>query len=121
VARLAGCFLATDRSGNVYVGDSCQQNTVVRKIAPSGKELARWKVDGLYGLAVDPAGNMYVTLGQGDEVDELSPSGHLLHVWGAGVKPGSFASPEGVVITPRGQVLVADSDNNRIQELSAGR
>ena len=57
-----------------------------------------------------------------------SPSGSLLAQWGAdggngaaGSGPGAFIHPEAVAVSPEENVYVADTNNNRVVELSPER
>ncbi len=71
-------------------------------------------------VAVDAAGNMYVSDGYGNHVvHKLDPKGNRLLTWGGpGGGPGEFTTPHGVWVTPDQRVLVGDRENNRIQVFS---
>jgi tripartite motif-containing protein 71 len=81
-----------------------------------------------FRVAVDRAGNMYVTEGNAlysfppplpADVLKLSPSGRPVARWGRyGRRPGEFNSPAGLAVDPQGNIYVADYGNNRIQKLS---
>lgn len=99
--------LAVDAAGNVhisdYFGDSLsgrpaavvvysRDGAVVRTYARSQD----WADASLGAIAVDPAGNSYVTDPVEDLVYKFAPDGtHLLDFGGSGVAPGQFDSPRG--------------------------
>jgi RHS repeat-associated protein len=93
------------------------------------------------GLAVDSSNDVWVADTSNDRLEEFSPTGSFLKVIGWGVSNGKaelqtctssgscriglegtgngeFAEPKGIVIDSKGNVWVADTANNRIQELS---
>jgi DNA-binding beta-propeller fold protein YncE len=81
--------VTVDRAGNIYIADA--RNSRIVKFSPTGQLLAIWgRVGlGLFGLTVDPQGNIYVAIpiGPGGEIRKLSPSGALLASWPATCLP----------------------------------
>jgi DNA-binding beta-propeller fold protein YncE len=72
------------------------------------------------GVAVDTAGNLYVSDDLNDRIEKLSPSGALLASWGQrGTGAGELSWPAGVAVDHRGRVYVADAANGRVQVFSA--
>jgi DNA-binding beta-propeller fold protein YncE len=71
-------------------------------------------------LALAPTGEMYISDGYGNaRVHKYSADGKLLTSWGEpGTKPGEFNVPHGIIVDPRGRVLVADRENSRLQIFS---
>jgi hypothetical protein len=72
------------------------------------------------GVAIEPAGNIYVCDGYGlSWVHQYDPNGAYVRSWGgAGTDPGKFNTPHGVWIDTRGALpilLVADRENGRVQ------
>src|SRR5262249_10268634 len=64
--------------------------------------LTQWATPGLlYGLAVDPAGNVFVADPNGSQVEMYSKSGVLLTQWKVS------SSPFNVAVGPDGMVYVA--------------
>ena len=129
--------LTVDRAGNVYVAEKCNQR--IRKITPEGlvTTIAGCGVPGYvdgpaakaqfnepYGIAVDSDGNIYVTDIRNNVVRMISTDGMVTTVGGAapGVatsedalgEEAKFSSPFNIAIDSRGNLFVADHDNNRI-------
>jgi len=74
---------------------------------------------GLQGLAVDPEGHLWsVEAGKASaRVQKFSSEGAYLSQFGAlGTEAGKFESPQGIAVSSAGNVYVADTTNNRIQE-----
>ncbi len=76
--------------------------------------------------ATDAAGNVYVAAYQQDRMDEFGPvvgntcPTAMTRTWGtSGNGPLQFKRPYGVATDGSGHVLVADSDNERIQEFNS--
>ncbi len=93
------------------------------------------------GVAVDLSGHLYVADSGNDRIDEFSAGGSFIQAYGWGVADGAshfetctstcqggiYGSgdgqlyvPAGVATDPSGDLYVADSDNIRIDEFSAG-
>jgi len=74
---------------------------------------------GVDGVAVDPAGNVYVADVGNARVQKFTADGAFLTQWGAlGSGPGQFNAPADVAVGPDGSVYVADANNNRIQRFT---
>ncbi|HEY4811466.1 MAG TPA: SMP-30/gluconolactonase/LRE family protein [Solirubrobacteraceae bacterium] len=139
--------VATDASGNVWVAD--QSNNRIEKFSATGTYLAAYGTKGTgadqfstpWGVAVNQStGNVYVTDAGNSRVEELNSSGAFVEVigWGvsdgkaelevckasckaaiAGAGNGQLEEPVGLTLDSTGNIWIADSGNNRIQELSA--
>lgn len=94
------------------------------------------------GIALDGAGNVYITEAGGQRVQKFDSTGNFLAAWGQDVDTGggpgfevctnpascqagtsggiagSFNGPRGIDVSPSGQVFVADGFNQRIQEFT---
>src|SRR5947207_780163 len=67
-----------------------------------------------YGVAVVPAGNVFVAGSGKNGSQEFGGSGEFQAAWGSGGGGnGQFNVPYGVAVDPAGNVYVADSGNNR--------
>ena len=80
-------------------------------------------VDGLscpWGVAVNQRGEMVVTEETGHCVSVLSYNGKKIRLFGTrGSGQGQFDRPSGVVVDGKGNILVADGFNRRIQKFTA--
>ncbi len=69
-------------------------------------------------IAVDSAGDVYVPVVPENEVLEYSSEGTLLNTFTGGSGAGALHGPSGVAVDSSGDLWVADSGDNRIEELS---
>ncbi|MGD1047917.1 MAG: hypothetical protein ABR899_04105 [Candidatus Krumholzibacteriaceae bacterium] len=87
-----------------------------------GNETIPWDGSLYYpkGIAVDRAGDVYVSDNWGNFVKKFAADGAFLGGWGAaGSGDGQFDSPEKIAVDEDGYVYVVDSGNNRIQKFTA--
>jgi DNA-binding beta-propeller fold protein YncE len=121
-----GIFIGPDDS--VYLIDG--QAHVVEKYTPGGELLMTlgirdWAEPTHHhapfniptGLALGPAGEMYVSDGYGNSlVHKFSPEGQLIKTWGGhGTGPGQFITAHNLAVDRYGTVYVCDRHNDRIQ------
>ncbi len=124
--------IAADDSGNIYVADShnnriCKVNSKgrVTTIAGSGKEGSE---DGqgaaasfFYptALALDHAGNIYVTDSHNNLIRKISPGGMVTTLIGRrkGSDTVRLDNPNGIAIDQRGNVLFTDYMNNVVRKI----
>ena len=80
----------------------------------------------LFRSAVDAQGYIYVADTGNNRIQKLAPDGKFVQQWGAvdsvarptaGNGAGQFSSPYGLAIDAKGNLYVADSENDRIQKL----
>ncbi len=133
--------LAVAPDGRVYVadtfgfrvlafdGDLRGRTLAFGAFAPTGGEPPG--PHNLYGprdLAIDAAGNLWVTDTGHHRIVVYTPEGEYLReigaphdaeTRGAGSGPGEFSEPVGIDIAPSGEVVVADMWNARVQVLDA--
>lgn len=73
------------------------------------------------GIAVDRAGDVYVSDTWNHRIQVFSPTGAFLRSWGQATahpnrpQPGEFYGPRGVAVAANGNVYVADTGNRRVQ------
>jgi ribosomal protein L6P/L9E len=121
--------VAVDGAGNVYVGDS--NNYRVRKITPAGVvttlaggdygfkddtgTAAQFRTP--YGVAVDAAGNVFVSDSTNNSIRKISPAGVVTTIAGTGEvghldgtgAEATFNNPKGLAVDSAGNVYVADT------------
>jgi hypothetical protein len=129
--------VALDAAENVYVAD--EKNHRIRKVNPDGAVTtlagstqgygdgtgATAKFSSPMSVAVDGAGNVYVTDFNNNRIRKVSPTGVVTTVAGAAIKgdadgtgaAAKFSNPKGVAVDVAGNVYVADLANNRIRKI----
>lgn len=145
-ARLDSPYgLAPDPAGNLYVADYA--NGRVRRISPdgaivtiagggardpatSGATATAVRLLGPRNLALDAAGNLYISDFRDHRVYRVSPGGAIEVVAGTGTSgfagnggPALYAQlshPAGLALDGSGTLYIADSGNRRIRRLSGG-
>lgn len=132
--------LAIDREGNLYVADT--GNNRIRKVSKEGNvttlagdgtagyrdgPAAQAQFDAPVGVAVGPDGNVYVADTYNDRVRVVNADGQVKTIAGAG-GPGYadgdaqtvalFDTPCAVSVNAAGELLVADTGNNRLRKIT---
>lgn len=118
--------LTVDKHNNIWVTDVGLHQ--VLKFSHDGNLLMKWgdaKVPGTDSLhfnlptdvVVADDGSFYVSDGYGNSrVVKFSAAGNYLFEWGKkGNNPGEFDTPHAITLDNKGNVYVADRENNRIQ------
>jgi tripartite motif-containing protein 71 len=71
-------------------------------------------------IAIDAAGNVYVTDDDLNRVQKFTDTGVYLGQWGsAGTGNGQFDQPFGIATDPAGDVYVVDFRNDRVQKFTS--
>jgi len=125
--------IACSASGEVFVVDvgftGSANSARVQVFSTSGAFLRQWGFFGAadggfefaFGIAVDPAGNVYVCDQGNSRIDKFTSDGAFLLRWGGDAtdgipgQPGRLNSPFGIVVGPQGDVFVVDSDRRTQQ------
>jgi DNA-binding beta-propeller fold protein YncE len=112
--------IAVDKNRNVYVA-SCDNR--IRKYDADNNFLFSIENSstGDYSLscnmriAVDPSGNIYVSVSESHSVVKFDAKGNYLKKWGSyGSENTQFISPRGIAVDSSGYVYVCDEGNRRI-------
>jgi DNA-binding beta-propeller fold protein YncE len=70
-----------------------------------------------WGIAVDGAGDVYVTDTGNHRVEKFDREGNFITQWGGfGNGDGQFNFPYGIAVDAKGSVFVVDSGNTRVQQ-----
>jgi len=139
--------IALDTSGNLYIAD--EENNVIRKISPAGiittvvgngyggfsgdgGPATSARLDSPSGVAVGPAGDLYIADSYNQRIRSVSAGGTITTFAGtgaAGAGAGGFSGdggsavlaylnvPGGVAVDPLNSVYIADLLNNRIRRV----
>jgi gliding motility-associated-like protein len=131
--------MTSDVAGNIYVAD--RDNSVVRKVTPAGLVStfagtpqqggftdgvgAAARFNGLFAIAIDAAGNLYVADKNNNAIRKITPAGVVSTLAGGtgGYADGTgsaarFNSPSGVATDAQGNVYVADTNNQLIRKIT---
>ena len=131
--------MVTDSAGNLFVADG--SNNQIRKVSPAGVvtsfvgSSSAGSTDGSgasaqfslpSGLAIDSGGNVYVGDYFNNMIRKVTPAGVVTTLAGSGLQgstdatgaAASFFRPWGVAMDSSGNVLVADSGNNKIRRVT---
>jgi serine/threonine protein kinase len=133
--------ITVDSAGNIYVADT--GNNTIRKISPNGEvrtlaglpgqsgqiddigATARFRAP--LGIAVDAAGNVYVSEFANNTIRKISPQGSVSTLAGSAANPGwrdsagdnaHFRNPWGLAVDKSANLFVADKDNFVIRKIT---
>lgn len=133
--------VVADAAGNIYVADNL--NHRIRKITPAGlvSTLAgdgtaayangtgtAAKLKNPSGLAFDKEGNLIIADRLNHRIRKITPDGVVTSIAGdgtTGFKDGEagaarFADPYGVAVDTKGNIIIADLNNNKVRKLAGG-
>lgn len=105
------------RVGVFTIGDANEDEEWVSEFSGYGDEPGEviWPA----GVALDAAGNAYVTDEWMNRVSVFDAGGRFVTCWGSeGSGPGQFNHPSGILIDESDTVYIADGGNHRIQKLA---
>jgi DNA-binding beta-propeller fold protein YncE len=116
--------IARDHNGNVLVVDGSTKLAGVARFTPDGVPLDDLRTfpkgTALTGVAVNAAGDIYVTDRATHTVRRFSAAWQELGQWGSlGSGPGQFNNPNDVAVDTDSNVYIVDSGNNRVQKFDA--
>ncbi|MBT4503316.1 MAG: T9SS type A sorting domain-containing protein [Gemmatimonadetes bacterium] len=133
--------VATDRQGNLYIGDV--GNSRIRKVdlitgiittvvgtgtqgsSGDGGQATVAEIDQPYGISFDRLGNLYFTNQGNSTIRKVDPTGIITTVVGDGTNgivdgplPGRLSGPFGVAVNAQGTLLyIADTGNNSLRKV----
>ncbi|MBW3544152.1 MAG: IPT/TIG domain-containing protein [Bacteroidetes bacterium] len=130
--------LVQDAEGNFYITDYDSHR--IRKVTPNGVvttlagstagyadgTAAQAQFDGPTAIAIDAAGNLYVTEYTGHRIRKITPAGEVSTVAGSGVEgfadgaaaEAQFSKPSGIAVDAAGNLYVGDKHNHRIRKIT---
>ncbi|MBM3724802.1 MAG: hypothetical protein FJW40_05195 [Acidobacteria bacterium] len=97
-----------------------------RKPTPDGAKLAGTPLDGPRALDVDPSGNLYLALREGNKVYRINWATRTIHhIAGTGEKglrngdalQASLSGPKGIAWSPDGGVYIADTESHTVRRI----
>jgi sugar lactone lactonase YvrE len=113
-------------NGQIYALGLIGHVLVLPPIGHGNKPLRQWLMNGYtasssgldpVGICLDGQGYVWVADIQHNNLQEFSPKGRLLRIFGhLGSKPGLFHNPGACTVDGRGHLFVDDIMNNRVQE-----
>lgn len=134
--------LATDAAGNLYVADTWADSIrkvdasgTITTVAGTGEEgqggdsgpAVEARLDKPRGIAVDPAGDLYIADSDNHRVRRVDSSGTITTIAGTGERgysgdggpatAAALAEPYAVAVDAVGNIYIADSDNGSVRKV----
>ncbi|MCH8311832.1 MAG: hypothetical protein IID17_02465 [Nitrospinae bacterium] len=132
--------LALDSKGNLYISDRSNNRIrmvnrkgIINTYAGNGEDgyggdsgpALKARIDRPFGLAIDKKDNLYIADRRNNRIRKINPSGIITTVAGDGgffymgdngpAYRASIAGPTGVAVDDKGNIYIADRNNNRIR------
>lgn len=125
--------IAADAGGHVYVVDHGNNRVQKFRVTQAGGSwdvqfIKAWGGEGAgngqfnapYGLALDPAGNVWVADGGNHRLQKFDPDGNFLEAFGtAGREPGQFVTPVWISFDASGAFYVAETNSDPLDPAAA--
>jgi predicted membrane-bound mannosyltransferase/sugar lactone lactonase YvrE len=121
--------VAFDAQGNIYVADSATGNSRIQKYDANGNFVAAAggfgsdvQLNQPWSMAVAPDGTVYVADTWNHRIVKLDKDLKQIKTWGSGCTdltsctPLQLFGPRAIVVEPSGNILIADTGNDRIIE-----
>jgi DNA-binding beta-propeller fold protein YncE len=129
--RLLICDIGNHRIRRVDLGTGTIETwagTGERKPTPDGAPIAGTPLNGPRAITVDPDGNLYLVLREGNAVYRMDPrAGKIFHIAGTGetgydgdggpAKLARLSGPKGVAWAPGGSLYLADTESHTIRRI----
>jgi DNA-binding beta-propeller fold protein YncE len=129
--RLLICDIGNHRIRRVDLGTGTIETwagTGERKPTPDGAPIAGTPLNGPRAITVDPDGNLYLVLREGNSVYRMDPrAGKIFHIAGTGetgydgdggpAKLARLSGPKGVAWAPGGSLYLADTESHTIRRV----
>jgi sugar lactone lactonase YvrE len=132
--RLLVCDIGNHRIRRINLENGTIETwagTGERKATPDGAPLAGTPLNGPRAIDVDPKGNLYLALREGNAVYRIDPkAGRIYHVAGTGekgyegdggpAKKAKLSGPKGIAWAPDASVYIADTESHTIRRIDLG-
>lgn len=142
---LSATGVVSDGKGTFYIADASA--SLIRKVSPNGNistiagtGLPGYNGDGIpatqaqldqpFALALDSAGNLYVSDVLNERIRVINPQGIISTFAGTGVfgyngenipaNTAQLGTPRGIALDKNGNLYIAEVDNHRLREVSNG-
>ncbi|MGN6587969.1 MAG: RHS repeat-associated core domain-containing protein, partial [Solirubrobacterales bacterium] len=109
-------IVAIDAKGNLWVADA----TRLQEFKPGGEFVRALSVSSPQDITIDPSGNLWTLEGSTTaRIQKFSSEGALLSstFLTTGSENGQVKNPQGIATDAAGNLWIADTGNNRIEEL----
>jgi sugar lactone lactonase YvrE len=115
--RIRSLFI--DKRDRLFVADAC--NHRIQEFDTEGRFLKEFGKDVLqypYDVVVNDRGDIFVCEWGASRIRRFTSEGVPIGVWGEpGRNPGQLANPWAIALDRQGRLLIADSDNHRVQRI----